>query len=111
MIASLKTSIWVAALLRRASVAGAYGALTRKGDLDAGAVLVKVSSLDGQAMLYLPARNMDGERIWLPKGPLPEREIDGIITKRAETDPDLWAVEIEDKSGRHFLTEPVEDSQ
>jgi hypothetical protein len=108
MISGLKTSIWVAALIRRAGVEGAFAALSRKGDGDAGAVLVKVCTLDGNAALYRPIRNMAGERVWLPKGPAPEPEIDMTIDKRAKTDPDLWVVEIEDKQGRHFLTEPVE---
>jgi hypothetical protein len=108
MFSELKTSFWTSALLRRASVEGAYAALSRKGDGDAGAVLVKVCTLDGNATVYRPIRNMDGERVWLPKGPDAETEIDAVIAKRAKTDPDLWVVEIEDKQGRHFLTEPVE---
>lgn len=109
MMPALKTSIWAYALIRRAEIGGAYAMLALKGDGDAGAVLVKICTLDGQAVLYRPIRNMSGERIWLPKGPLPEREIDAMINKRKNTDPDIWVVEIEDKQGRHFLTEPVEE--
>lgn len=108
MMPALKTSIWAYALLRRAETSGAYALLARKGDTDAGAVLVKVCLLDGSAALYCPIRNMAGERVWLPKGPLPEREIDAMIGKRVCNDPDLWVVEIEDKQGRHFLTEAIE---
>lgn len=108
MMPRMKTSMWASALLRRADVGGAYALLMQKGDGDAGAVLVKVCTLDGQAVLYIPIRNMDGERVWLPKGPLMESEIDAIINSRKGNDPDLWVVEIEDKLGRHFLTEPVE---
>jgi len=108
MMPSLKTSIWAYALLRRAASGGAYATLARKGDGDAGAVLVKVLTLDGNAVLYRPIRNLDGERVWLPKGPLTEPEIDALIGGRVKTDPDLWVVEIEDRKGRHFLTEPVE---
>ena len=53
-------------------------------------------------------RNMSGERVWLPKGPAQEREIDEYMNGRVDDDPDLWIVEIEDRQGRHFLTEPVE---
>lgn len=108
MMPNLKPSIWVYALIRRAQVETAYATLARKGDGDAGAVLVKVCTLDGLAVLYRPIRNLHGERVWLPKGPLGEREIDEMIGKRVKTDPDLWVVEIEDKQGRHFLTEDVE---
>lgn len=108
----LKTDFWATALMRRASIAGAFAGVTRKGDTDAGAVLVKVATLDGRARLYAPARDGNGERIWLDlsAGPLGdgEAEVDGYVRKRADTDPDLWVVEIEDKHGRHFLMEPVD---
>ena len=108
MMPNLKPSIWVYALIRRAQVGTAYATLARKGDGDAGAVLVKVCTLDGNAVLYRPIRNFAGARVWLPMGPLDEREIDAIIGKRVKNDPDLWVVEIEDKQGRHFLTEDIE---
>ena len=51
----LKTSIWVAAYLRRCQGAGVFGAVRRRGAEEAGAVFVKVATLDGNAMLYAPA--------------------------------------------------------
>ncbi|MGD9815030.1 MAG: DUF1491 family protein [Hyphomonadaceae bacterium] len=112
MTAELKTDFWASALIRRAEIAGAFAAITRKGDQDAGAVLVKVALMDGRARLYAPARDGEGERIWLDlsAGPLGEAEadVDAYIRKRAETDPDLWVIEIEDKKGRHFLEERVD---
>ena len=107
----LKTGIWASALIRRAEVAGAFATVARKGDTDAGAVLVKVATLDGRAHLYAPAMDGEGERIWLDlsSGPLgvEEKAVDAYAAKRAANDPDLWIVEIEDRAGRHFLTEPV----
>jgi hypothetical protein len=108
----LKTEFWASALVRRAAIAGAFGGVTRKGDADAGAVLVKVATLDGRARLYAPARNGEGERIFLDlsAGSLGdvEADVDAYVRKRSENDPDLWVIEIEDKHGRHFLMEPVD---
>ena len=50
----LKTSIWVAAYLRRCQTEGVFGAVRRRGAEDAGAVFVKVALMDGTAMLYVP---------------------------------------------------------
>lgn len=109
----LKTDFWATALIRRAAVGGAFAAVVRKGDADAGAVLVKVATLDGRARLYAPARNGEGERIWLDlsAGTLGDVEanVDAQVRRRVERDPDLWVVEIEDRRGRHFLMEPVDE--
>jgi hypothetical protein len=110
----LKTDFWVSALIRRADIAGVFVAIARKGDGDAGAVLVKVATLDGRARLYAPARAGEEERVWLDLsagalGDL-ETDVDAYARRRAETDPDLWVVEIEDKQGRTFLTERIDKS-
>lgn len=107
MFGHLKTSVWAPALIRRAEIAGAYASVVHKGDPDAGAALIKVRQLDGTSTLYRSMQTPDGERIWLPKGPTDESEVDAAIAARLEHDPDLWIVEIEDKKGRHFLTERV----
>lgn len=96
--------------MRRAQQGGAFAAVVKKGDPQAGACLVKLRLLDGTARLYLPERNMSGERVWWPLGPKAEPEIDAYIMRRIDDDPDLWILEIEDKAGRHFLTEPIEEA-
>jgi hypothetical protein len=111
---AVRSDFWASALVRRAEVGGANAVIARKGDVSAGVVLVKVARLDGTANLYVPALGPDGERIWLDLarqgvGPA-EADVDAYVRRRVESDPDLWVVEIEDRQGRHFLTEPVDSS-
>ncbi len=108
----LSTDVWVGALIRRAELGGAFATVARKGDPRAGAVLVKtLNRLDGAAALYAEAFRGDGERVWMqPTGGHAEPDLDRYIDKALKVDPDLWVVEIEDREGRHFLTEPVEKS-
>jgi hypothetical protein len=108
----LRTEIWVKAVLRSAQSQGAMGYVVRRGDNDGGAVLVKVSRLDGQARLLVPARDGEGQLIYLDltgktAGP-DEASIDAYLHKRASQDNDIWIVEIEDRQGRCFLTERVD---
>jgi hypothetical protein len=111
-MSALRTDFWASALIRRAAAGGAFAGLVRKGDPDAGAVMVKVATLDGRARLYAPAMGPDGERRWLDlsAGALgtDEAAVDAHLAQRAAQDRDLWIVEIEDRAGRTFLTEPVE---
>jgi hypothetical protein len=107
----LSTDVWVAALIRRAELAGAFPAVIRKGDARGGAVLVKV--LDrraGRADLYAEAVRGEGERVWMRpvSAGQGEPELDAYAERALRFDPDLWIVEIDDPQGRHFLTEPVE---
>ncbi|MCW5725714.1 MAG: DUF1491 family protein [Maricaulaceae bacterium] len=107
----LKARFWVQALIRRAEAGGASAYVARRGDDDAGAALVVVVLPERTALLYAPARDFEGRRVWtqpLGAAPVPEAEIAAYAAKRADSDPDIWVVEIEDRAGRHFLTEPVE---
>lgn len=106
----LSTDVWVGALIRRAEVEGAFAMVERKGDAQAGSVLVKVLNRpQGTARLYAEATRMDGERIWMqPQASEQEPDLDAYIARAVRIDPDLWVVEIDDRHGRHFLTEPVE---
>src|ERR1700719_595426 len=107
----LKSSIWVAAYLRRCQTAGIFGAVRRRGAEEAGAVFIKVALLDGNAVLYIPAPqtvyddSRPIERLFMPtsKQPLPEQSVEERLRKEIRFDPDALIVEIEDRAGRHFL--------
>jgi hypothetical protein len=108
----LATRIWVDALVRRAEVAGAAAFIVQKGDESRGDTLIKVSTLDGKARALTPRTGMDGERMFIDlqtQGIGPEEaEVDAYIVRTRQRDRDLWVIEIEDREGRHFLTESVE---
>jgi hypothetical protein len=107
----LKSSIWVAAYLRRCQTEGVFGAVRRRGAEEAGAVFVKVALMDGTAMLYVPAPqtvyddSRPIERFFTPTSaqPILEPAVEERLTKEVRFDPDAWIVETEDKAGRHFL--------
>lgn len=105
----LSTDVWVAALIRRAELGGAFATVGRKGDARAGGVLVKVfDTAARRARIYTEAFGPDGERLWIqPVESEAESDIDDYVARQHRYDPDLWVVEIEDREGRHFLTEKV----
>lgn len=107
----LSTDLWVGALIRRAELGGAFAMVLRKGDPRAGAVLVKVLNRETRtAKLYSEATRLDGEAVWMqPVRSEIEADLDAYAEKARRFDPDIWVVEIDDKTGRHFLTEAVEE--
>src|SRR4051795_8394435 len=102
----LKTSIWVAAYLRRCQTEGVYGAVRRRGAEEAGAVFVKVARLDGTAMLYIPAPqtvyddSRPIERLFTPTSaePSSESSVEERLAKEIRFDPDAWIIETEDRA-------------
>ena len=106
----LSTDIWVSALIRRVELGGGFATVLRKGDIMAGAVLVKsVNRRSDEVKLFAEATTGDGERIWMqPCRADSEAGLDDYIGRAARIDPDLWVIEIDDRDGRHFLVEPVD---
>ena len=103
----LTADFWVRAYLARLRLADIPAFVTAHGDDTAGAVLVKLNTLDGAATLYQRSIDlMTGGRTWIVLAEGPEVEIDAAADRQRRTDPDLWVIEVEDRQGRHLLDEP-----
>ena len=106
MTPRLTADFWVRAYLARLAQAGMPAFVTAKGDATAGAVLVKVASLDGQARAYQRSFDlMADSRIWVILNEGDEPGVDAAIARQRGYDPDLWVIEIEDRQGRSLLDE------
>lgn len=103
----LTARFWVDAYLARLRFQDIPAFITAHGDDTAGAVLVKLNTLDGQARAFHRTFDlMTGDRIWDELSAGPEGDVDGSIRRQRDFDPDLWVIEVEDRSGRHLLDEP-----
>ncbi|AML51254.1 MULTISPECIES: DUF1491 family protein [Falsihalocynthiibacter] len=103
----LTADFWVAAYLTRLRLKDIPAFVTSKGDITAGAVLVKLNTLDGQAEVFQKSFDlMTGERAWISLSKGDEPGVDEAIKKQCSFDPDLWVIEVEDRAGRHLLDEP-----
>ena len=109
MTARLKAGIVVRAIIRRAEVEGAQAFVVRKGSEEAGAILLKISRLDGTSTVLNQARNSEGDLVWAkPLGDSVEEEkASAWFERQIKFDPDIWIVEIEDRQGRAFVVEPI----
>lgn len=103
----LTADFWVRAYLTRLRLADIPAFITAKGDATAGAVLVKLATLDGRARAFQRSFDlMTGNRAWIVLAEGEERAVDAAIARQRGYDPDLWVVEIEDRQGRTLLDEP-----
>ena len=105
-MARLTSEIWVQAYLRRLSLWNIPAFVTAHGDDTAGAVLVKLNTLDGQAKAFVRQFDlMTGARAWQVLADGAEEDVDASIAKQQVFDSDLWVIEVEDRDGRHLLDE------
>ncbi|MFG6564009.1 DUF1491 family protein [Sulfitobacter sp. 1A13421] len=103
----LTARFWVDAYLARLRLQDIPAFVVAHGDDTGGAVLVKLATLDGRAVLFQRSFDlMSGERKWVELASGDEREVDATVTRQRSFDPDLWVIEVEDRAGRHLLDEP-----
>lgn len=100
----LTARFWVDAYLARLSVYDIPAFVVAHGDDTGGAVLVKLATLDGQAVVFQRSFDlMSGTRQWVELQKGDEPDVDEAISRQRGFDPDLWVIEVEDRQGRHLL--------
>ena len=100
----LATEFWVHAYIKRLELQNIHAYVVSHGDNTAGAVLVKVATLDGQASLMHRSYDIEsGHLYWTELSSGPESEVDKLVVKERSYDPDLWVIEVESPSGKHLL--------
>ena len=103
----LTADIWVSAYLTRLRLSEIPAFVVQRGDSTAGAVLIKLNTLDGQACCFQRSFDlMTGDRKWVVLTEGDDRDVEISVAKQRSFDPDLWVIEVEDKQGRHLLDEP-----
>ena len=100
----LASALWVAAYLARLQAAAIAVYVARRGDATAGAVVVKLATLDGQARAFVRRWDFATDtRPWAVLAEGPEAAVDAALSREGARDPDLWVIEIEDRAGRTLL--------
>ena len=102
----LASGVWVSAYLTRLRLADIPAFVVARGDETAGAVLVKLNTLDGNAKAFQRSFDMmTGERTWMVLAEGLEKDVDVSVAKQRSFDSDLWVIEVEDRQGRTLLDE------
>lgn len=103
----LTSDMWVSAYLTRLRLADIPAFVTAKGDATAGAVIVKLNTLDGQAKAFQRTYDLlSDRRMWDTLAEGLEADVDAALRKQRGFDPDLWVIEVEDRAGRTLLDQP-----
>ena len=93
----VKAGLWVSMALRMGNADGRYGSVIRKGDPDAGGVLV-VLRRGNEVSVLSQMRSADGELAWMRAtgaDPVDDATADAYIARQVKFDPDLWVLEFD----------------
>jgi hypothetical protein len=110
MEARLKSGLWVQALTRRCDLAAVGVAVIKRGDGDAGAILIKLWNRAAGASVLAQTRRPDGTLGWMRAtgpAPVPEPQADDYIARQRARDPDLWVIEIDAGSPEGLIDDPI----
>lgn len=100
----LRTEILVQAGFRYCDQNLLTAVLRRRGDADAGALLVKVSRLDGTAALFSRTTSYDGRTEWRRSTGevwVSEQTVETRLEREINIDPDIWIIEVENPNGQN----------
>ena len=93
----VKAELWVRMVLRLGDRDGRPGVVVRRGDDDAGGILVVLRGRAGVAVLS-QVRAADGDAAWMRATgaePVDEPTADAYVARQLKVDPDLWVLEFE----------------
>jgi len=75
----------------------------KKGNAAAGAIIVRISDLQGKSKIFGQSFDMDGDRRWVELAAGKDAEMDTVILRQKKVDSDLWILEVETRHGNHYL--------
>ena len=100
----LTSSFWVQAYIKKLNLLGVPAFVVSHGDDTAGAIIIKVNKLNGDAVLFERSFSLDKNlNQWSKFESGDEKELDELLSRQLSRDRDLWIVEIESRQGDPFL--------
>ncbi len=96
--ARLPAHIEVSALLRRTQAAGGFATVLKRGEAEAGTVMVVLTHNGTGAGAYERMPQVDGSRKWTPsrqQDAEKPQEFTEYLERRGKQDSDLWIVELD----------------
>ena len=98
----------VGGLVRRINAQGGFATVIRKGEPDAGTILLVLTENGANLRVYERMPQVDGKRKWLLSKSQDvdlKEEINEYLSRRSIQDRDLWIVELDIPDGERFIPE------
>ena len=102
----LPAHLEVSALIRQVEDAGGFATVIRKGEREAGTILVVLTENGRNSRAYERMPQLDGTRAWhcgVNQDAENPTEFNEYLERRAGQDPDLWILELDIADGERFI--------
>jgi hypothetical protein len=109
----LPAQLEVSALIRQVEAQGGFAAVIRKGEREAGTILVVLTQNGKKSRAYERMPQLDGTRAWhcaMRQTGENAEDFVNYLDRRARQDPDLWIIELDIACGERFIGLPPDDS-
>jgi hypothetical protein len=104
--ARLPAHLEIAGLIRRVQAEGGFAAVIKKGERDAGTILVVITENGENSRAYERMPQLDGSRAWTcsqKQDPENKEYFLEYLERRGKQDPDLWILELDIARGERFI--------
>jgi hypothetical protein len=102
----LSAALEVSALIRLVEASGGFAMVLRKGEPDAGTLLIILLDNQGLGQVFERMPQPDGARKWtIAKHQVPEnkQDFESYLARRTAQDPDLWVIELTIADGERLI--------
>ncbi|MGE5540196.1 MAG: DUF1491 family protein [Gemmatimonas sp.] len=106
----VRTELWVQAQLRRCDINNIPLIVRRRGDPDAGAIVLLVNRPGKGVLALSQTRDLDGRPAWMrPLGAelVDEAKAEEFVARTIKRDPDVWVIEVEDHRASYAPDGPI----
>lgn len=93
-------------MLRQVEVEGGFGAVLKRGEREAGTILVVITQRGENARIFERMPDPEGGRKWhrmRSQDSENKQEIDEYLSRRTHQDDDLWIVELDSADAERFI--------
>ena len=102
----LPAHLEVAGMLRAVQTAGGFAVVLKKGERDAGTILVVCAQNGVKRRLFERMPRADGSREWIEMRRESTENVDDFdayLGRRGAQDPELWIIELDIANGERFI--------
>lgn len=101
--ARVTSEFWVSAYKKLLEAQAIPIFVVQRGNAKSGAIVVRVSNLQGMSKIFIQSYDLEGDRRWIELAMGKDSDMEKVVVRQKQIDSDLWVLEVETRHGQHYL--------